>query len=297
EENRGLRDQISGPDLSAFEQNRQLKIERKKLQDDVRRLTSECVQLTFQIRELEGKLQDTEGKLRDTEDQLRQAHDEADGYRASIEQHRSQEMMLSQELEDTRSTNAETLQKLEQERQEAIAKLEQERQEALQKLEQERDEALADAQERLQNEIAAREEQIGQLRQRVDEFKEQFLSTELPALDDGLPLGEGRAFSLLTEHLERLLGYPGRTLVEQVFSLCRADVTTSDPKQLEDVFEALQDTASKLVRSPEQEKELADVLAACWAELGVSEERPAKTAEATPVEAEATAAEVEEPAP
>ncbi|MGE0491138.1 MAG: hypothetical protein AB7S38_18160 [Vulcanimicrobiota bacterium] len=293
EENRGLREQISGPDLSAFEQNRQLKIERKKLQDDVRRLTSECVQLTFQIRELEGKLSDTEGKLqategklRDAEDQLRQAHEEADGYRASIEQHRSQEMMLSQELEDTRTTNADTLKKLEQEREEQLRQLEQEREQERRRLEEEREAALAEAEERMQSEIAQREGQIGELRQRVDEFKEQFLSTELPALDADASIGEGRAFSLLTEHLERLLGYPGRTLVEQVFSLCRADFSTSDPKQLEDVFEALQDTASKLVRSPDQEKELADVLAACWAELGVSEERPARTAEATPTEPE-----------
>lgn len=241
EENRGLREQLSGPDLKVFEQNRQLKRDHRKLTEEIRRLTAECVQLAFRVRELEGNLEEV---------------------REEVEQHRSQEVMLSGELERERTEREQFLRSQE----ELVASLKREHEERLAAREQELSERLAETEQRLQLEVTDREERISSLSRKVDELKEQFLSVEIEPEDDE-EARPGAAFRLLAQHLEELLGYPGRTLVEQVFNLCRVDISTEDPASLEDVFEALQDTGTKLVRSQEQEELLVSTLEKCWRQL------------------------------
>ena len=165
-----------------------------------------------------------------------------------LEEFRSKEVHLSQELENAVRTNAEALEKM------------------LAEHSQQTDAKNAEYAAAL----AEKEKAINELEQRVEQFKEEFLSQELTldAIDAPATGGTG-AYDLLSQKMEEFLGFPGRALVEQVFRLSGVDPSTTNPSELEETFEVLQDTASQLVRDEEQEQELSAILTGAWQELGL----------------------------
>lgn len=268
----GLKEQLSGSDLKVFTQNRELRQENVRLREEVTRLTEECVTQTFAVRGLEKTKAALEKQVAEKaaiiatlESQVAEWESRAQDLTEQLGVHRSQEIHLSQELERTISSNAEELSRL---------KAEHDRD--LETTRQNLEQARAEIEKELQDKLAVKAAEVQGLEQRVEQFKEEFLSQEfVVAPTTAAPGQEGRAFRLLREKMEDLLGFPGRTLVEQVFRHCGADENTSDPTLLEETFEALQDTAGKLVRSPEQEQELSALLKTAWQDLGLgSAERP-----------------------
>lgn len=274
----GLKEQLSGSDIKVFSQNRELRGENGRLRGEVTRLTEECVTLTFSVRGLEkakaaleksksdleqqvadhlATIAEREATIASLESKIAEIEGRAGELTEQLGIHRSQEIHLSQELERTISTNAEE-----------VARLRTEHTSELHITRQTLEEARAEIERELSERLAARAAEVEGLERRVEAFKEEFLSQEFIAVS-APSAQEGRAFSLLRTKLEGLLGFPGRTLVEQVFRHCGADETTTDPAVLEEAFDALQDTASKLVRSPEQEQELGVLLKSAWQELGL----------------------------
>ena len=277
----GLKEQLSGSDLKVFTQNRELRQETTKLREEVTRLAEECVTQTFGIRTLEkakAGLEQVKASLEQSKAELEQNKAELESQVANLTSrvaelenrvaeltdevgvHRSQEIHLSQELERTISANAEEVARMLTEHDSELANT----RENLEKV-------RAELEEDLTGKLQAREAAIENLERRVEQFKEEFLSQEVASPIVSLPptVEQGRAFNLLREKMEGLLGFPGKAMVEQVFRLCGADEATSDPGVLEEAFEALQDTAAKLVRSPEQEQELSELLSQAWNELGL----------------------------
>lgn len=260
----GLKEQLSGSDLKVFTQNRELRQENGKLREEVTRLTEECVTQTFAVRgleknkaSLEKQVAEQQSKIASLEEKISELEARVDELTEQLGIHRSQEIHLSQELERTISTNAEELSRL---------KTEHDRD--LETTRQTLEQARAELEKELSEKLAAKAAEVVGLEKRVEQFKEEFLSQEF-VVPTSVAAGEGRAFRLLRAKMEELLGFPGKTLVEQVFRLCGADENTSDPVLLEEAFEALQDTAGKLVRDPETEQELSVVLKSAWQELGL----------------------------
>ena len=289
----GLKEQLSGSDLKVFTQNRELRQETTKLREEVTRLAEECVTQTFTIRTLEkakAALESTKAKLEQSKSELEQSKAELESQVVNLklqvaelegrvgdltEQvgvHRSQEIHLSQELERTISANADELSRLRTEHDSELTSTRDHLEKVRVELEQD-----------LTGQLKAKADEIENLERRVEQFKEEFLSQEVASPISALSpaVEQGKAFSLLRDKMEGLLGFPGRAMVEQVFRLCGADQATSDPAVLEEAFEALQDTAAKLVRSPEQERELSELLGLSWQELGL-DARAFGSAQATP---------------
>ena len=307
-----LKGQLSGSDLKVFSQNRELRVQNAALKEQISSLTEQCVSQSFSVRsleksetklkqeldasqaqvaELEGTVKVLQTEVSGLKEQVSQLEGQVTDLGGQLETHRSRELDLSKELEQTVAQNAEALEKLQAE-QEAAA--------------QARAAELEEARRRFEEEVKAKEDAIKALEDRVEQFKEEFLSQEfapVSAVADGP--GEGQAFALLSDKMEAFLGFPGKALVEQVFRLSGVDQSSSDPGELEETFEVLQDTATQLVKSPEQEKELAAILESAWAEIGAGEapgssapapvEAPAEEAAAPPAE-EAAAPSAEEAA-
>jgi hypothetical protein len=288
----GLKEQLSGSDLKVFTQNRELRQENARLREEVTRLTEECVTQTFAVRGLEktrtnlekqvatlqsqvagleGQVTGLEGQVSTLEARIADMESRNSDLTEQLGVHRSQEIQLSQELERTISTNAEEVSRLRSEHSQEIETTRQTLEEARAQLEAE-----------LKARLEAKAREVEGLERRVEQFKEEFLSQELVPVSQQ-PSSEatgGRAFHLLRSKMEGLLGFPGKTLVEQVFRHCGADESTTDPAVLEEAFEALQDTAGKLVRNPEQEQELISLLKSVWQELGLGASGAAEAAEA-----------------
>ena len=294
-----LRSQLSGSDLKVFSQNRELRVENQKLKEEIRQLTEQCVSQTFKVRgleksedklkvqlsEAETKAQELSGTVSELETKVADLEGKVLELGGELEEFRSKEIHLSQELENAVRSNAEALEKM-------LAEHSQ------QSEAQSAEYAAA---------LADKEKAITELEQRVEQFKEEFLSQEL-VLDSPIDTsgsGGTGAYDLLSQKMEDFLGFPGRALVEQVFRLSGVDPASTNPSELEETFEVLQDTASQLVRNEEQEQELAALLTGAWQELGlgvggtpVVKSEPAPEAdtsepEAKEVEPEPEAAEVE----
>ncbi len=277
----GLKEQLSGSDLKVFTQNRELRQETTKLREEVTRLAEECVTQTFTLRTLEkskAALEELKSKLEQSKAELERNKADLESQVANLTTrvaelegrvgelteevgvHRSQEIHLSQELERTISANAEE-----------VARLKTEHDTQLNTTRENLEKAKSELEHDLTGKLQAKAEEVENLERRVELFKEEFLSQEVASPIVSLPpaVEQGKAFNLLRGKMEGLLGFPGKAMVEQVFRLCGADEATSDPTVLEEAFEALQDTAAKLVRSPEQERELSELLGAAWRELGL----------------------------
>lgn len=271
-----LKSQLSGSDLKVFAQNRELRTENVKLKEEIRRLTEQCVSQTFAVRGLEKneeKLKENLAALESAKATLEQEKKALEDKLADVEQQvldlggqledvKSKEIHLSQELEKVTAHHSETTQELERLQQE----YEQDSKTRASELEQ--------AQKAWKEEVAAKEDAIKALEQRVEQFKEEFLSQEfapVSGLSEANMPAAGEAFEVLTMKMEDFLGFPGRALVEQVFRLSGVEQSSSNPAELEETFEALQDTASQLVRSDEQEQELAALLKDAWQEIGLGE--------------------------
>jgi len=257
-----LRSQLSGSDLKVFSQNRELRIENQKLKEEIRQLTEQCVTQTFKVRGLEKSEDKLKSQLSDSESKVQELESKVSGLESQVgdlegkvlelggelEEFRSKEVHLSQELETAVRTNAEALEKI------------------LAEHSQQTDAKNAEYAAAL----AEKEKAINELEQRVEQFKEEFLSQELTldAIDAPATGGTG-PYDLLTKKMEEFLGFPGRALVEQVFRLSGVDPSSTNPSELEETFEVLQDTASQLVRDEEQEQELSAILTGAWQELGL----------------------------
>lgn len=282
----GLREQLSGSDLKVFSQNRELRQENGKLRAEVTRLTEECVTGTFTVRGLEKAKASLEQALAALTEEKTAWLQERVGLTATVDEfknrteklneeltlHRSQEIHLSQELDRVIATSTEDLAKLKTEHVQALESTRQELE--AQRLELERE---------LEARLDSKAQEVIALEARVEAFKEEFLSQEFVPVVQSMESG-GRAFSLLCDRMEVLLGFPGRTMVEQVFRLSGADEATADQAVLEEVFEVLQDTATKLVSSVEQEAELAQVLQGVWQELGMGKALDTATRPVSPTE-------------
>lgn len=316
-----LRSQLSGSDLKVFSQNRELRVQNTEFKEQIRSLTEQAVSQSFQVRGLEkseAKLKDqlgaSETRVAELEGQVSTLQAEVNGLKGQIngleeqvtdlggqlEEHRSRELNLSQELEATLAKNDETVAQLKAEQEEQARQRAAEMEEANRRFEDEV-KAREEARKEFEDEVRAKEEAIKALEDRVEQFKEEFLSQEFApvAIPEPQFAGQsGQAYHLLCEKMEGLLGYPGKALVEQVFRLSGVDQSSSNPSELEETFEVLQDTASQLVKSPEQEKELAALLEQAWKELGMGGEAPS-TPSAPSAEPVAAPAEVpsEEPSP
>lgn len=305
-----LKSQLSGSDLKVFAQNRELRTENVKLKEEIRRLTEQCVSQTFAVRGLEKSEEKLKGELAALESAkatLEQEKKTLEDKKADLEQQvldlggqledfKSKEIHLSQELEKVTAHHSETTQELERLQQE----YEQDTQTRASELEQ--------TQKAWKDEVAAKEDAIKALEQRVEQFKEEFLSQEfapVSSLSEANMPAAGEAFEVLTMKMEDFLGFPGRALVEQVFRLSGVEQSSSNPAELEETFEALQDTASQLVRSDEQEQELAALLKDAWQEIGLGDgatpkaaAKPAEPAvEVEPAPAAEAPAEPEPPTP
>lgn len=295
EEIRALKAQLSSSDLEAFSELRKHRTENKQLKDEITRLMEESVSQTFaskglekakdklesQLAELNAELTALQAKVTDLEPKAARLPE----LEAELEQHRSNELNLSQELEALKASSAAEVEQLKITHSQEFEAVKGE---------------LDAAKDQIENEMAqqlsAKEEEIEKLQQTVEQFKAEFLSQESAVVAEEPP--SESAFALLRSRMEGLLGFPGRTLVEQVFRLCGADENTTDPEQLEEAFEALQDTAGKLVRNEEQEAELASLLKSTWQELGLGGESSAGGEPASPEPvAEAPSAEPAEPTP
>ncbi len=278
EENATLRSQISEPDLKAFEQIRELRAANAKLKDEVRKLTSESVQVAFRQRELEGQLKEAREEIEIHKSQELQLGETLRSAEHSIEELRGDKSKLENELGEHKTELGEK----------KTLVIEHEAELARQKNELER---RQDDLEKLQDELGQREGRIKNLENLVNELKVQFLSGEMVAT----PPAEGPAYTLLTSRLEELLGFSGVAMVEQVFELSRASLDTTDLDTLEEVFEALQDTAAKLVPDEETRTKVQAVLEECWVEISSgrprSAEKVAEPRSKTPSQTEAVAAE------
>ncbi|MBI3927118.1 MAG: hypothetical protein HY319_16395 [Armatimonadetes bacterium] len=231
EENRALKEQLSGTDLKVFEQIRELRSRNKKQTDEIRRLTAECVQLAFRVRELETQVEEAQSQAQSFQSQETelsgQLHDQLRSYEESIEQIRRESQADRESLESR----------------------------------------FVEREQALLMEMQSRDEQISSLETTIAELKEQFLSAESVEELEPASVRDGIAFQILVGNLEELLGFSGRTLVEQVYFLCRAEADTEDTSLLEDIFEALQDTGAKLVRNQEQEAALTATLERSWKQV------------------------------
>ena len=300
-----LRSQLSGSDLEVFSQNRELRGENQKLRDEVRKLTEQCVTQTFASRGHEKAKVKLEAEVAKLTDEVQKLNSEVESLTGKVELHQSQELQLSTDLEAAIAESQQAIAAKEDEIEKIAAEHSQEFEAARKELES----AKVELEETLKKQLAdqeaehakllaeneavlkAKEEEISNLQQRVETFKEEFLSQEYTAVavetGDEAP-ASGSAFKLLTEKMEGLLGFPGATMVEQVFRLSDIDQSSTDPAQLEEAFEALQDTASQLVSDAEQEKELATLLSDAWSELGLGEgSAPPSQELSKPVEDEA----------
>ena len=248
-----LRSQLSGSDLKVFSQNRELRVENQKLKEEIRQLTEQCVSQTFKVRGLEKSEEKLKGEVAEAQTRIGELETKVTDLGGELEEYRSKEINLSQELEATVRSNAEALEKLLAEHSHEVEAKSAEYQAAL----------------------SEKESAIQQLEQRVEQFKEEFLSQEL-VVGSSAPAVEGdtRAFELLSQKMEDFLGFPGRALVEQVFRLSGVEPDSSNPSELEETFEVLQDTASQLVQDEEQEQELASILESAWSELGLADGVP-----------------------
>lgn len=284
-----LRSQLSGSDLKVFTQNRELKIENQKLKEEIRQLTEQCVAQTFKVRGLEKSEQKLQGELASAqshgvklEERVKELESQVTDLGGQLDEFRSKEIHLSQELDRVVATNKEELERLMTEHSQEFEVRQAEYQKSVQELEQQ---------------VAEREGAIKNLESKVEQFKEEFLSQELTSVADFAP-STAPAFELLSSKMESFLGFPGKALVEQVFRLSGVDPSSSNPSELEETFEVLQDTASQLVRSPEQEQELASILKSVWHEIetGESTTPAAQPVAATPDTApEPTVEEAPEP--
>lgn len=287
-----LRSQLSGSDLKVFSQNRELRVQNTEFKEQIRSLTEQAVSQSFSIRGLEkseaklkGELGASQTRVAELEGNVSSLETEIEGLRSQIsaletqvtelggklEEHRNRELNLSQELETTRLQNDEAVTKLIAEQEELARVRAAEMEEANRRFEAEV-QAREEARRKFEEEVRAREEAIRNLEERVEQFKEEFLSQEFaPAALPEPELGaqSGKAYHLLCEKMEGLLGFPGKALVEQVFRLSGVDQESSNPAELEETFEVLQDTASQLVKSSDQQAELAALLESAWKELGI----------------------------
>jgi hypothetical protein len=275
EEIEGLRSQLSGSDLKVFSQNRELRVENQKLKDEIRQLTEQCVTQTFKVRGLEKSEDKLQTALKEANSKISDLESKVSELGGELEEFRSKEVHLSQELENAVRSNSEAMEKL----------LAEHSQDAEQKSAE------------FQAQIADKEKAIQQLEQRVEQFKEEFLSQELTldtVVADENTSGKTGAYEILSQKMEAFLGFPGRALVEQVFRLSGVQPDTTSASELEETFEVLQDTASQLVQNEEQEQELATLLESAWQDLGLGEAvnsaREKPKAETAPEEPEAEAA-------
>lgn len=316
-----LRSQLSGSDLKVFSQNRELRVQNTEFKEQIRSLTEQAVSQSFQVRglekseaklkdqlgtsetrvaELEGQVSTLQAEIAGLKEQISGLEEQVTDLGGQLEEHRSRELNLSQELEATIAKNDETVAQLKAEQDELARQRAAEMEEANRRFEDEV-KAREEARQKFEDEVRAKEEAIKALEDRVEQFKEEFLSQEFApvAIPEPQFAGQsGRAYQLLCEKMEGLLGYPGKALVEQVFRLSGVDQSSSNPSELEETFEVLQDTASQLVKSPEQEKELALLLEDAWKELGMGGESPSASAAPSSEPLAATPeAPTEEPAP
>lgn len=312
-----LRSQLSGSDLKVFSQNRELRVQNTEFKEQIRSLTEQAVSQSFSIRglekseaklkdelaasqtrvaELEGNVSALQTEIAGLKEQISALENQVTDLGGQLEEHRTRELNLSQELEATVAKNEETVAKMIAEQEELARARAAEMEEANQRFEAE---VAAKEQARLkfEEEVRAKEEAIRNLEERVEQFKEEFLSQEFapaalptPVLDEQ----SGKAYHLLCQKMESLLGFPGKALVEQVFRLSGVDQESSNPAELEETFEVLQDTASQLVKSPDQERELAALLESAWKELGMgSSVAPVPTESEAPPTPEPVEVEVE----
>jgi predicted nucleic acid-binding Zn-ribbon protein len=281
-----LKSQLSGSDLIVFSQNRELRLENQKLKDEIRQLTEQCVTQSFSVRGLEKNEVKLKAKIEGLETQVSELKAQVTGLETQVadlggqlEEFRSKEVHLSQELEKTVAASAQALEQLKSEHEQLVDATNAE---------------LEKARLSFEEEVSNKEKAIQALEVRVEQFKEEFLSQELaPLAAVDTSSGGGRAYEILRSKMEGFLGYPGQALVEQVFRLSGVEHGTTNPSELEETFEVLQDTASQLVRLPGQEEELAALLASAWKEIGLGEEPAASSNEVSKDPAE----EVESPQP
>jgi archaellum component FlaC len=267
-----LRAQLSGSDLKVFSQNRELRVENQKLKEEIRQFTEQCVTQTFKVRGLEKAEEKLQTTLSDAQSKIEDLETQVTELGGTVEEVRSKEVQLSQELENAVRSNSEAVEKM---------------------LAEHSQEVEAKSAE-YEAELATREKAIQELEQRVEQFKEEFLSQDLtlePVASEDTSQDTG-AFELLSQKMEDFLGFPGRALVEQVFRLCGVETSSTSPSELEETFEVLQDTASQLVQDDEQEQELSTLLESAWKELGLG--GPVDAAEPAEVAAPDEAAEPEE---
>lgn len=258
-----LRSQLSGSDLKVFTQNRELRTENQQLKDEIRQLTEQCVSQTFKVRGLEKSehtlkesLASAQKSVSDLESKLAEVQQQNESLEDELDKLRSKEIYLSQELQQTVASSTQALEQIKLQHSQEFEAKSMEYSLSVQELE---------------KSVAEREKAIQNLERRVEQFKEEFLSQEFDAgqLAVSSENEPAKAFNILSERMEEFLGFPGRALVEQVFKLCGVDPSSSNPSELEETFEVLQDTASQLVRSEEQEKELTALLRDVWQELGL----------------------------
>ncbi|MFA5507572.1 MAG: hypothetical protein WC423_19235, partial [Vulcanimicrobiota bacterium] len=217
-----LRSQLSGSDLKVFSQNRELRVENQKLKEEIRQLTEQCVSQTFKVRGLEkseeklsSRLSDKETRIGELETRIQDLEARVQELGGELEEFRSKEIHLSQELENTVRSNAEALEKL---------------------LVEHNQQAEVRGAEYAAT-LAEKEKAIQNLEHRVEQFKEEFLSQEIalePVLEGG---DESGAFEMLSRRMEDFLGFPGRALVEQVFRLSGVDPSSTSASELEETFE------------------------------------------------------------
>lgn len=316
-----LRSQLSGSDLKVFSQNRELRGQNTEFKEQIRSLTEQAVSQSFSIRglekseaklkdelaasqtrvaELEGNVSALQTEVAGLKDQISELETQVTDLGGQLETHRTRELNLSQELEATVAKNQETVAQMVSEQEELARVRAAEMEEANKRFEAEVA-AREDARLKFEEQVRNKENAIKALEERVEQFKEEFLSQEFapaelptPSLDDT----SGKAYDLLCRKMESLLGFPGKSLVEQVFRLSGVSQESSNVAELEETFEVLQDTASQLVKSPEQEKELALLLESAWTELGLGSRSATVTEQTERSEPEvAPEQEVQEPEP
>ena len=159
-----------------------------------------------------------------------------------------------------------------------------------------REQALA-AREELQGELEAARSRAASLEATLRQVEEQFLARveehHLPPRREEEPAGPPS--QALTRLMEALLGASGPVLVQRVYARCGVDPASRQPGELERVLRSLEETAARLVTSPEQRTRLAEGLARLRGLLG--EGAPAEEAPPAPPEAPPTQPEEAPPTP
>ncbi len=314
QENLALKQQLQEPDLKAFEQIRELRTTHKKLTDEVKRVTTECVQLSFKVKQAEAEAKKQAADVASTREQLERTESELQSCRNDLE-NRTQELQEAQakiaQLEDEFGTLQQDLaakvqlgQQLEHSLEEAQHQIA-DRNSALQghqdELSRQKDELQRrqELMESLQAELSQREVRIGNLERLVNDFKEQYLSGEYLAVSDiqsdsADDNAVGQAYSIMSRHLEGLMGVAGGAIVEQVYQLTCVPNNADDSASIEMVYEALQDSAQTFAQGSEAEAQLPETLQACWNELSAAGLLTGASAPVVPVETEATTQAVQE---